>query len=269
MKFKFKAGFAVLLVFMVFTAVFARQLAPYDPWAMDIPYLTPSFRHWLGTNDLGQDIFSELIYGTRVSLSIGFLAGIINTVFGVMTGVTAAWFGGLWDKFIVFLLNIHMSVPVLPLIIVLAAFMNKSFWNVLLCLCITGWVGTARVVRSKTMTLKSAGYVKNARTMGGGNFYIIFSHILPNMKDMIRTRTILSAASAMLTEASISYLGLTSPTMKSWGGILSDAFRAGGLFNGYWWWYIPPIFCISVTVFCFLSMKSSQPKNYLSDGQLI
>ena len=174
------------------------------------------------------------------------------------THLFAAYFGGWADRLIMMFINIALAVPSLPLIIVLSAFLKRSTWNIILCICLTGWVGTARIVRSQAMQLKEMGFIRSCRTMGCGPFYIITRHLLPNLKEIILTKGLLSVASAMLTETSISYLGLGPMTAKSWGTILNDAFRAGGIFNGYWWWFLPPILCISLTIFCFLSLKGDE-----------
>ena len=246
------------LMFLLSVALCARWIAPYDPWEMGVPYLKPSAEHLLGTNDLGQDIFSELIYGARTSLLVGIVASLVITVFGSFTGACAAYFGGRIDRCVMVFINVALAVPSMPLIIVLSAFLKRSIRNVILCICLTGWVGTARIVRSQAMQLKEMAFIRNCRTMGCGSFYIIVHHLLPNLKEIILTKGFLSVASAMLTETSISYLGLGPVTSKSWGTILNDAFRAGGIFNGYWWWYLPPIASISLTIFCFLSLKGKE-----------
>lgn len=243
------------LLLLLLTAVFARWLAPYDPWEMSVPFLPPSAEHWLGTNDLGQDIFSELLFGARTSLTVGIAASFIITLVGSFLGASAAYFGGLYDRLMMVFINIALAVPTLPLVIVLSAFLHRSIWNIIFCICLTSWVGTARVVRAKAMQLRERGFIRNCKTMGCGPFYIIIKHFFPNLREIILTKGLLSVASAMLMETSISYLGLGPLTEKSWGTILNDAFRAGGIFNGYWWWFIPPIFCISLTIFCFLSLK--------------
>ncbi|MCJ7836811.1 ABC transporter permease [Cuneatibacter sp. NSJ-177] len=246
------------LLVLLLIACFAGWIAPYDPWEMSVPFLEPSGEHLLGTNDLGQDILSELIYGARTSLLVGITAAVVITLFGSFAGAFAAYFGGWADRLIMVFINIALAVPSLPLIIVLSAFLKRSTWNIILCICLTGWVGTARIVRSQAMQLKEMGFIRSCRTMGCGPFYIITRHLLPNLKEIILTKGLLSVASAMLTETSISYLGLGPMTAKSWGTILNDAFRAGGIFNGYWWWFLPPILCISLTIFCFLSLKGDE-----------
>ena len=132
------------LLILLAIAVFAPAIAPWDPWEMTEPFLRPSAQHLLGTNDLGQDILSELIYGTRTSLIVGFSAALIITVFGSFIGACAAYFGGWIDAVIMVFVNVALAIPSLPLIIVLSAFLNRSIWNIILCICLTGWVGTAR-----------------------------------------------------------------------------------------------------------------------------
>ena len=139
------------LLILLAIAVFAPAIAPWDPWEMTEPFLRPSAQHLLGTNDLGQDILSELIYGTRTSLIVGFSAALIITVFGSFIGACAAYFGGWIDAVIMVFVNVALAIPSLPLIIVLSAFLNRSIWNIILCICLTGWVGTARIVRSQTL----------------------------------------------------------------------------------------------------------------------
>lgn len=243
------------LLLLMLVALLAPVLAPWDPWEMTVPFLPPSAQHWLGTNDLGQDIFSELIYGSRVSLVVGVLSAVVVTGFGGAVGAISAYRGGAVDRIMMVWINVGLAIPSLPLIIVLSAFMKRSIFNIILCICLTGWVNTARIVRARTLQMKELGFVRNCRTMGCGSLYIVFWHILPNLKDLLLTKGLLSVASAMLTETSVSYLGLGPMNVKSWGAILNDAFRVGGIFNGYWWWYVPPILCITGTIFCFLSLR--------------
>lgn len=248
------------LLLLLAVAVFDPVVAPWDPWEMTVPFLPPSAEHWLGTNDLGQDIFSELVFGARTSLLVGFTASLVITVFGSFLGACAGYFGGWVDRVSMVFINVALTIPSLPLVIVLSAFLSRSVWNIILCICLTGWVGTARLVRTQTLRLRELGFIRNCKTMGCGPFYILIRHLLPNLRAIILTKGLLSVASAMLTETSVSYLGLGPMTSKSWGTTLSDAFRVGGIFNGYWWWYIPPIVLISLTIFCFLSLRGLDQK---------
>lgn len=245
-----------LLTIILLIAAFAPVLAPYDPWAMGTPYLPPSSAHLLGTNDIGQDILSELIYGTRVSLFIGISAALITTMVGTAVGILAGYFGGVVDRILMALTNIVIVIPSLPLTVVLVAYLQAGIWNIIIALCITTWGGTARLIRSQVMQLRRQPFIKLERTLGMGNMYIMLVHILPNVSGIILTRGALSVASAMLSEASLSFLGLGALGQKSWGAILNNAFFRNGVVNNYWWWYYPPIICICICVVAFMLIGS-------------
>lgn len=233
-------------------AIFAPYISPYDPNFMGEAYLKPSLKHLLGTNDIGQDILSEIIYGTRVSLFVGFFAAFITTVVGTVLGISAGYFGNYVDKVITALTNIAMSIPHLPLTILLVAFMKPSKWNLIIALSITAWTGTTRIVRSKTKEIITQPYIKIEKTLGVSNALIMFKHILPNLNDIILIRGIISIAGAMVTESSLSFLGLGTYGEKSWGSILRYAFFRNSILRGQVWWYLPPIICISITVLGFM-----------------
>ncbi len=249
------AGVILLLVILL-VAVFAPILAPYDPWAMGTPYLSPSREHLLGTNDIGQDILSELIYGTRVSLFIGIFAALITTIVGTAVGVLAGYFGSFIDRILMAVTNIVIVIPSLPLTVVLVAYLQAGIWNIIIALCVTSWAGTARLIRAQVMQLRQQPFVQLERTLGMGHGYIMLVHILPNVSGIILTRGALSVASAMLSEASLSFLGLGALGQKSWGSILNNAFFRNGVVNNYWWWYYPPILCICLCVVAFLLIGS-------------
>lgn len=249
MKFNMRWWTILALLCLISIAVFAPLISPFDPWEMNIPYGKPDTVHWLGTNDLGQDILSELIHSCRISLFIGIVSAVVITVVGSGLGMIAGYYGGAVDRILSVLINVGMSIPSLPLTIVMVAFFKPSIWNIIIAICITEWTSTARMVRSRTLQLKKSCYVTHAKLMGASDFYTMYRHILPNMGHLIVTKGSLAVASSMLTEASLSYLGLGSPLYKSWGMMLRDAFRAGGVLNHYWWWYVPPILCISISVY--------------------
>lgn len=241
----FRAGFT-LLMFFILVAVFAPLISPFDPHELGIPYQKPNAVNWLGTNDIGQDIFSELIYGTRVSLFIGLSAAFIVTVIGTLLGILSGYCGGFINRMISGIINLAMSIPDLPLTIILVAFLNTSIWNIIIAICITSWTGTARVVRARVMQLREMPFVKIEKTLGASNLFIMIKHIIPNLTDIILMRCTLAISNAMLTEAGLSFLGLGVYNQKSWGGILHYAFYRSGIINNYYWWYLPPIVCISL-----------------------
>lgn len=251
-SFSFYFGLSLLIFFLV-VAIFAPLLAPYNPSELiGEPYQRPNKNHWLGTNDIGQDILSELIYGTRTSLIIGISCSVIITGVGTLFGILSGFLSKSVDNIIGGLINLAMVVPDLPLTIVLLAYLGGNLATFILCMCITAWAGTARIVRARTLQIKELAYISIERTMGAGKAYIMFFHILPNTINMILVRAALSVGGAMMTEASLSFFGIGSFGQKSWGKILHYAFFRSGVMAGYWWWYLPPIVCISLCVMGFM-----------------
>lgn len=246
-------GLAILL-FFVLTAIFAPILAPYDPYKrVDRPILPPSLKYILGTNDIGQDIFSELIYGTRISLTIGFAAAFFTVIIGTIIGVVSGFLGGSVDEVLMRFTDVVMILPSIPLMILLMVIFGKqSFMIMILILSIMGWTGTARLVRSSTLSIKERTYVEAAKAIGAGDGHIITKHILPNVSPLIMATMIYAVAGAMMAEAGLAFLGLGDPSTKSWGMILHYAQTSGGWYAnmGYpaWWWIIPPGLCVALTV---------------------
>jgi len=233
-------GFAIIMGFAVI-AIFAPQLAPYNPRAMiGRPFEPPSHKHLLGTNDVGQDILSEVIYGTRVSFYVGLTAPTISTIIGLLLGLAAGYMGGKVDELISGSIDVMLAIPGLPLIIILAAYLGQSLNNIILVLAITGWVGVARVVRSQVLSIKERLYVEAARAVGASDSRIMLNHILPNVMPLMAAYVILGATSAILTEAGLSFLGLGDPTAISWGQILHHAQVKHALQLGLWLWAIVP-----------------------------
>jgi len=244
----------VILLFFVFMAIFAPFLAPYDPYKrVDRPLKPPSDKYLLGTNDIGQDIFSELIYGTRVSLLIGFAAAFFSVTIGTLVGVVSGFLGGAVEEVLMRFTDVIMILPNIPLLILLMAIFGKqSFYIMVLAISITGWTTAARLVRSSTLSIKERAYVEAAKAIGAGDRHIISKHILPNISPLIMATMIYEVAGAMMSEAGLAFLGLGDPSNKSWGMILHYAETSGGWYAnmGYpaWWWIIPPGLCIALTV---------------------
>ena len=256
-----------LLSFFFFVAIFAPLIAPYDPFATGLAYLKPSSAHLLGTNDIGQDILSELIYGTRISLFIGVVSAIVVTVIGTIIGIASAYYGGLCDKIIMQFTSIAMTLPSLLITIILVAYLGSGIWTVIFAICFLSWTGTARIVRAKVLQLKEMPFIKIEQTLGAGDIRIA-RHILPNILDIVFIRGVLRVSSAMLTEASLSFLGLGAIGQKSWGGIIHYAFARNGIINNFWWWYIPPILCISFCVLGFMLLGYHRAPPQLNNKRL-
>ncbi|VVB71949.1 Binding-protein-dependent transport system inner membrane component [uncultured archaeon] len=249
-------GFLGLMLFLSFLlmASFSFAIAPCDPWVRFQPFLPPGWGHFLGTNDLGNDILSELIYGSKVSLIVGFGAALLSTFLGTLIGLLSGYYKGLVDEILMGITDIFLMIPQIPLIIVLAAFLKPSFWMVALLLGCLWWTSTARVIRSKTLQIREMSFIEGSRSMGFSDLHIIFSDVLPNIFYVILPKFLLAVASAMIAEASISFLGLGDASMKSWGMMINFAFTRGGFINGYWWWYLPPGLCISLSVLSVILM---------------
>ncbi|NPV62409.1 MAG: ABC transporter permease [Methanotrichaceae archaeon] len=255
---KIRARWSLLgpLIFSSFilAALLADLISPYDPWKRFNPYQMPGWEHLLGTNDMGHDILSELIFGSRVSLAVGFSAAILSATLGTAVGLFAGYFRGMADEVLMGITDIFLMIPQIPLIIVLAAFLRPSFWLMALLMGLLWWTALARIVRSRTLQVREMGFVAGAKAIGFSDNHVIFSDVLPNTLYVIAPKFMLTVASAMIAEASISFLGLSDPSMKSWGTMISYAFSRGGFINGMWWWYLPPGLCITVFVLSLVMM---------------
>lgn len=216
---------------LVILAVFAPLIAPYDPY--DVTQraekgLSPSLAHPLGTTiTTGQDIFSMLIYGTRVSLVVGVTTGLATAFLGALMGVLTGYLGGIVDMVVMRVVDILLVIPTLPLTIVLTNLFGKSYFMIIFIFTIFGWTGLARVVRSQVLVLKNSNYVKAAELAGAARGHIMFRHILPGVSHLLIMSTALTSAGIMVAEAGLSFLGLGDPTAISWGKMLADA-QSGG-----------------------------------------
>jgi ABC-type dipeptide/oligopeptide/nickel transport system permease subunit len=245
-------GIALLAV-LVGAAIFAPWIAPYRPdETTGVPFSPPSRTHVLGTNDVGQDLLSELIFGVRISLTIGFLAAAVSISIGTLVGVVAGYFGGWVDAALMRLVDVILVVPFLPLMILLAAYLGPSFWNIILVIGILVWARPARVIRAQVLSLKSLDFVDAARALGAPAGRILRRHVLPGVLSLALAQFILAAGTAILIEASLSFLGLGDPTAKSWGSTLYYAQVRSAFLSGAWkWWVLPPGLLITAAVLGF------------------
>ena len=246
----------IMAGFLVLVAVLAPVLAPYDPY--DVTQraekgLRPSLAHPLGTTiTTGQDILSMLIYGSRVSLTIGIGTGVALAFLGALMGVMAGYMGGVVDNLIMRVVDILLVIPTLPLIIVLTSLLGRSYFVIVLVFVAFGWTGLARVIRSLVLVLKNSNYVKAAELAGASRWHIMTKHILPGTSHLIIMNTTLTSAGIMVAEAGLSFLGLGDPTAISWGKMLAEAQGGGALLFGAWWWIIAPGIGIFLSVFSFM-----------------
>ncbi len=235
----------VLLVLAVLMAVFAPVLAPYNPKApvqvtIDDIYAPPSRAHLLGTDDAGKDVLSNFIYGSRVSLTVGFFAAFIAIAIGGVIGLVAGYAGGRVENGLMRFTDIMLVIPDLPLAVVLVALTKPSLLNIIFVIGILGWTGTARLVRSQTLSVKERKFVLRARAIGAGSGHIIRRHILPLVLPLMVANTVLVISLAILNESTLSFLGLGDPTTLSWGQMLNFAFTRGAMSAGAWWALVPP-----------------------------
>ena len=232
----------VIVVALVLTAIFAPFLAPYDPTErVGRPFAVPSAEHPLGTNDIGQDLLSELIYGTRVSLTVGLVAATVALLIGTTVGILAGFYPRLLGSVLMRAVDVVLILPFLPLLIILAAYLGRSLLNTVLVIGILIWAGSARVIRSQVLSLTQRDYVVAARAMGASDRHIIVKHVLPMTLLLAIGEFVQATAGAILLEASLSFLGLGDPLQKSWGAILYWAQVRGAFLTPAWqWWVLPP-----------------------------
>lgn len=254
------AGIAILAV-MVIAILLAQVFATHDPYEYSYDmFLPPSLSHWLGTNAVGQDIWSALLYAGRTSLAIGVIAAIGSTFIGTVVGVIAGYFGGLVDEIITRLSDILMILPRLPLYIIIAALIGPGFWNIIIVVVSLGWIRNARQVRAQTFSCKQYQFVERSRSQGAGSLHIMWNHILPNVAGLVIANFVLEVVTVIMLEAGLSFLGLGDPLHKSWGVMLHFAQTEGAFSQGAWWWWLPPGLCIA-----FIGMALSFIGNTIND----
>jgi oligopeptide/dipeptide ABC transporter ATP-binding protein len=238
-----------MLVAIILVAVFAPIIAPYDPYSpqdvsVDDIYQPPSPEHPLGTDDAGKDELSLFLYGSRVSLIVGFFASFIALAIGGTIGISAGYFGGRTENVLMRFNDIMLVIPDLALMVVIIALTKPSLWNIIFVIGLLGWTFTSRIVRSQTLAVKSKKYVLRARAIGAGNRHIIFTHILPLVLPLLVVNAVLVISVSILNESALSFLGLGDPTKVSWGQMLNYAFERGAMSAGAWWALVVPGFGI-------------------------
>lgn len=249
----------VLLTIVILVSVFAPFLTRYDRDDINTTnsYQKPSAEHWLGTDELGRDTFTRLMYGGRISLSVGLVSTGIAALIGVTLGMIGGYHGGFIDTIIMRVVDIFMCFPFFLIAIVVAAILGPSIWNVMIISGVLGWTGIARIVRAQVLSLKQQEFIEAARSLGLNTWDILKRHILPNIMAPIIVYATLGVARGILSEAGLSFLGLgVKPPTPSWGNMLAAAQSMRSL-RLHWWLWIPPGFLV---FFMILSI------NFLGDG---
>jgi peptide/nickel transport system permease protein len=258
-KNKLAIGGLIVMVLLYVLTLVTPLIAPYDPSEQGniilSRYLAPSLQHLMGTDKFGRDIFSRVLFGSRISLSIGFIAVAISITLGTLIGAFAGYFGGIVDAILMRFTDMMLSFPRLVLLIVVIALFEPNIYLVVVVLGLTGWMGTARLVRGEVLSLREREFVQAARALGMGDWRIIFRHVVPNTMAPVIVSATLGIGQTILTEASLSFLGLgVQPPTPSWGNMVSDGRDA--LINAWWIATFPGV-AIVVTVVAF---------NLLGDG---
>jgi len=251
-----KMGLAGIVILIAFTVI--ALLGPIF-YTFDLQKIgevnnimkPPSFEHLLGTDELGRDILGYLISGSRVSMMVGLLATIISMLIGTVLGIVSGYYDKNIGVIIMRITDFFLVIPWLPLMIVLASIMGTSIWNIIIVIGITSWAGTARVVRSQTLSVKELQFIERAIAIGSSDSHIMKKHILPNVFPLVIANTVLNAAVAITTETTLSFLGLGDVTRPSWGVMLHYAFESGAMSVGAYWYFLPPGICIILVVLAF------------------
>lgn len=234
----------------VLVAVFASPLAPYDPTErVAAPLQGPSDAHLLGTNDIGQDILSELVVGTRVSLLVGVAAGGLATLLATAAGVAAGVVGRAVDATVMRTVDVVLILPLVPVLIVFAAYAGRGTGQLVLLIGALLWAEGARVIRAQALTTRERLHVEASRTFGAGRSWVARRHILPAVAPLVVMQFVHLVKLAVLLEASLSFLGLGDPTQRSWGTIIYYATARGAFLTGSWrWWIVPPGVCVALLI---------------------
>ena len=238
----------VILAIILLVAILAPWLTEYSPVKrVGRPHQAPSWDHWMGTTRLGHDVFSRLVHGARVSLAVGFGAGLLITVIGTVLGIIAGYKGGVIDEVINFFTNMVLVVPNLPLLLVLAAFIGQASPLVIaIILGLTSWAWGVRVTRSETLSIRQRDFVKSAEMLGEPGWRIMLFEIFPNLISIVGINFIGSVIFAVITEATLEFLGLGDPNTVSWGIMLYNAQNAAALSVGAWWDILAPCFALAL-----------------------
>lgn len=240
-------GFIIIALIMLL-ALFAAFIAPFDPEAIDVKsiLLPPSSTHWMGTDGLGRDVFSRMLFGARISLMVGIVAVGIATLIGIVLGSISGYYRGWVDVLIMRLVDVMLSIPSFFLILAVIAFLTPSIWNIMIVIGLTSWMGVTRLVRAEFLSLRGREFVMASETLGARDGRLIFKHLLPNSLTPIIVSSVLGVASAVLVESGLSFLGLgVQAPQASWGNILTDGKE---YIEFAWWLSLFPGLAILITV---------------------
>jgi peptide/nickel transport system permease protein len=241
----------MIVLFLFVAAIFAPFITPYDPNAIHVKHIleAPSMKHPFGTDDLGRDILSRILWGSRISLSVGFVAVGISTLIGILLGAISGYYGGWLDRVVMRFVDIMLSIPTFFLLLAVIAFLEPSIWNIMIVIGLTSWMGVSRLVRAEVLSAREREFALSAKAIGAGDLRIIFNHILPNSMAPVLVSAVLGVAGAILVESALSFLGIgVQPPTASWGNILT---AGKDNIEIAWWLSVFPGLAILVTVLAY------------------
>ena len=242
-----RSGLALFLL-MLAIALFAPLLANYDPTEQSRSILeSPSLSHLLGTNHVGQDIWSQLVFGARTSLLVGLSVAFLSTLLSAIIGASAALIGGLYDKIVMRMVDALLVIPIIIVLILISAYIQPGIWILILLLSLLGWQGGARIARAQALSLKERLHVAAARSFGASRPYLIRRHILPDLSPILLVEFIYSMRRAIFIEAGLAFIGISDPNMVSWGMMMREALEFTYL-NVWLWWLLPAGVALSLTI---------------------
>ncbi|HLF59699.1 MAG TPA: ABC transporter permease [Acidimicrobiia bacterium] len=250
-------GLSVLAIFIMMALAAplladVRELSPVYARAAGNPQWAPPGEFPpLGTDFIRRSVWAQFVWGSRVSLFVGLAATVLTILIGSIVGILSGFVGGRTDAILMRVTEWFLVIPFLPLAIVLASILGRSVWNIIFVIGITSWPSTARLVRAQVLTVKQRLFVDRARSLGGGGTHIVGHHILPNVSGLILANATLAVPISILTETTLSFLGLGDPTAASWGKMLEEAFVNGAMTRNAWWYFMPPGLGILAVVLAF------------------
>lgn len=250
-KNRFAMAGAVVVIILFLLSFLAPFITPYDPDALDLYHVLepPSSAHWFGTDDLGRDVLTRVIYGARISLKVGFVAVGIAVLIGTIVGLVSGYYSGLTDNILMRFVDIMLCFPTFFLILAVIAFLGQSIWYIMIIIGLTGWMGVSRLVRAEVLSIRERDYVMAVRALGASDLRIIFRHILPNALSPVLVSATLGVAGAILTESALSFLGIgVPPPTPSWGNILTSG---KDYIEFAWWLTLYPGLAITLTVLAY------------------
>lgn len=243
------------LIVVILLAVFAPFIS--DASALDPTLVTASANHppsWaypLGTDPLGRRVDVMLLWGARVSLLVGVAATVMSMVIGTIVGLLAGHYRGFGSAVLMRVIDFFLVVPGLVLAIVLASVLQRGIWTIIIAIGVTSWAGTARLIRAQTLTVETRGFIERSIALGAGHTHVISRHVLPGVMPLVMTSTTLTVGSAIISEATLSFLGVNDSSVVSWGSMLQLALGTGAAIGGYWWFVLAPGIAIAIVVLAF------------------